>query len=43
VRRTRIPNWILGGTFSFTKNGDTKGAKYYIFKVDSKGKYTLVG
>jgi branched-chain amino acid transport system substrate-binding protein len=43
VRRTRIPNWILGGTFTFTKNGDTKNAKYYIFKVDTKGKYTRVG
>jgi branched-chain amino acid transport system substrate-binding protein len=43
VRKTRIPNWILGGTFTFTKNGDTKNAKYYIFKVDSKGKYTRVG
>jgi branched-chain amino acid transport system substrate-binding protein len=42
IRKTKINDWILGGTFSFTKGGDPKGASYYIFSVDPNGKYTLL-
>jgi branched-chain amino acid transport system substrate-binding protein len=42
LHRTKITNWILGGTFSFTPRGDTKNASYYIFKVSPDGKYTPV-
>lgn len=35
--------WILGGTFSFAKSGDPKGAKFYIFKVVGANNYQTVG
>ena len=35
--------WILGGTFSFAKSGDPKGAKFYIFKVNGPNNYSTVG
>ena len=34
---------MLGGTLQFTAKGDVQGAKFYIFKIGSGGKKTLVG
>jgi len=41
VRRTNTPS-ILGGRIQFTRRGDVRGAKFYIFKV-TNGTYALVG
>ncbi|HXF98222.1 MAG TPA: branched-chain amino acid ABC transporter substrate-binding protein [Gaiellaceae bacterium] len=41
VRRTNVPS-ILGGRIQFTRNGDVRGAKFYIFRV-TDGQYRLVG
>ena len=40
----KITKWILGGSFQFsTKTNDPLNAKFYIFKIQSDGKYKLVG
>ena len=44
VKKVRIKNWILGGSFRFsTKTNDPLNAKFYIFKIQSDGSYKLVG
>jgi hypothetical protein len=44
VKRVRIANWILGGSFRFsTKSNDPLNAKFYIFQIQSNGTYKLVG
>jgi len=44
VKSVRIDPWILGGTFRFsTKSNDPLNAKFYIFQIQSNGKYKLVG
>ena len=44
VKKVRIKNWILGGSFRFsTKTIDPLNAKFYIFKIQSDGSYKLVG
>jgi branched-chain amino acid transport system substrate-binding protein len=44
VKKVRIPNSILGGTFRFsTKTNDPLNAKFYIFQIQSNGTYKLVG
>ncbi len=44
VKRVKIAKWILGGSFQFsTKTNDPLNAKFYIFKIQSDGKYKLVG
>jgi branched-chain amino acid transport system substrate-binding protein len=44
MKRVRIKNWILGGSFRFsTKTNDPLNAKFYIFKIQSDGSYKLVG
>ena len=44
VKKVRIANWILGGTFRWsTKSNDPLNAKFYIFQIQSDGKYKLVG
>jgi len=44
VKKVRIPNWILGGAFRWsTKSNDPLNAKFYIFQIQSNGKYKLVG
>jgi hypothetical protein len=44
VKRVRIPNWILGGSFRWsTKSNDPLNAKFYIFQIQSNGSYKLVG
>src|SRR5918993_979533 len=43
LRTTFLPKTVLGGNLQFTARGDVKGAKFYIFKLGSGGKKTLVG
>jgi branched-chain amino acid transport system substrate-binding protein len=44
VKSVRVKNWILGGSFRFsTKSNDPLNAKFYIFQIQSSGKYKLVG
>jgi branched-chain amino acid transport system substrate-binding protein len=45
MRKVSIPNFILGGTFTWSKTDtqDPAGAKFYIFKIQSDGTYKLVG
>ena len=43
LKATFIPKTILGGNLQFTKNGDVKGSKFYIFKLGAGGKKRLVG
>jgi branched-chain amino acid transport system substrate-binding protein len=44
VKKVRINNWILGGTFRWsTKSNDPLNAKFYIFQIQSDGAYKLVG
>ena len=43
LRTTFLPKTVLGGNLQFTAKGDVKGAKFYIFKLGSGGKKTLVG
>jgi ABC-type branched-subunit amino acid transport system substrate-binding protein len=38
LRKTRIPNSILGGTLRFTAHGEPVNASFYVFKVVN-GKY----
>ncbi len=44
IKKVRIKNWILGGTFRWsTKTNDPLNAKFYIFQIQSNGSYKLVG
>jgi branched-chain amino acid transport system substrate-binding protein len=44
VKKVRIPNWILGGSFKWsTKSNDPLNAKFYIFQIQKDGTYKLVG
>ena len=43
LRTTIIPKTVLGGNLQFTARGDVKGAKFYVFKIGTGGKKTLVG
>jgi branched-chain amino acid transport system substrate-binding protein len=44
MKKVRINNWILGGSFRFsTKSNDPLNAKFYIFQIQSNGTYKLVG
>ena len=43
LKLTSIPKTVLGSKLQFTPRGDVSGAKFYIFKIGSGGKKTLVG
>jgi branched-chain amino acid transport system substrate-binding protein len=43
LKSTLLVKTVLGGNLQFTAKGDVKGAKFYVFKVGSGGKKTLVG
>jgi hypothetical protein len=43
LRTTLLPKTVLGGNLQFTAKGDVKGSKFYVFKIGSGGKKTLVG
>ncbi len=42
VKATDQPTSILGQPIKFTPHGDLVGAKWFLFKIDSKGQYKLV-
>jgi branched-chain amino acid transport system substrate-binding protein len=42
VKKTNQPQSILGQPIKFNDKGDLIGAKFFLFKLDPKGKYTLV-
>jgi branched-chain amino acid transport system substrate-binding protein len=43
VKRVRVPNSILGGSFRFsTKSNDPLNAQFYIFQIQQNGTYKLV-
>jgi branched-chain amino acid transport system substrate-binding protein len=41
LAKTDISDSLLGGSLSFTKNGDVAGAKFHIFKIEN-GKYVTL-
>jgi branched-chain amino acid transport system substrate-binding protein len=45
MKKVKIANFILGGTFSWDKANvqDPAGAKFYIFQIQPDGTYKLVG
>jgi branched-chain amino acid transport system substrate-binding protein len=42
VKATNEPSSILGQPIKFDSHGDLIGAKWFLFKIDPKGKYKLV-
>jgi branched-chain amino acid transport system substrate-binding protein len=42
VKTTNEPTSILGQPISFTSTGDLNGGKFFLFKIDSSGKYQLL-
>jgi branched-chain amino acid transport system substrate-binding protein len=42
VKATSEPSSILGQPISFTSGGDLVNGKFFLFKIDSSGKYNLI-
>jgi branched-chain amino acid transport system substrate-binding protein len=42
VKKTSEPASILGQPISFTSHGDLVNGKFFLFKINSKGAYTLI-
>ncbi len=42
VKATNEPKSILGQPISFTSGGDLNNGKFFLFKIDSTGKYNLI-
>jgi branched-chain amino acid transport system substrate-binding protein len=42
IKKTNLPESILGQPIKFDENGDLIGAKFFLFKLDADGKYKLV-
>src|SRR6266496_1153447 len=42
IKKTNEPASILGQPISFTTTGDVVNGKFFLFKIDSTGKYTLI-
>ncbi len=42
VKATNEPTSILGQAISFTSSGDLVNGKFFLFKIDSTGKYNLI-
>ena len=42
IKATNEPASILGQPISFDSNGDLNGGKFFLFKIDSSGKYKLI-
>jgi branched-chain amino acid transport system substrate-binding protein len=42
VKKTSEPTSILGQPISFTSSGDLVNGKFFLFKIDSTGKYNLI-
>jgi branched-chain amino acid transport system substrate-binding protein len=42
IKKTNEPTSIMGQPISFDSHGDLNGGKFFLFKVDSAGKYQLI-
>jgi branched-chain amino acid transport system substrate-binding protein len=42
IKKTNEPRSILGQPISFTPSGDVVNGKFFLFKIDSTGKYQLI-
>ena len=42
IKKTNESTSILGQPISFTSNGDLVNGKFFLFKIDSAGKYQLI-
>ncbi len=42
IKKTNEPTSILGQAISFDSNGDLTNGKFFLFKIDSAGKYQLI-
>jgi branched-chain amino acid transport system substrate-binding protein len=42
IRQTNQPTSILGHPIKFASNGELVGGKFFLFKINSKGKYVLI-
>ena len=42
IKATNEPTSILGQPIRFNAKGDLVGAKFFLFKINSQGKYVLV-
>ncbi len=42
IKKTNEPASILGQPISFDSHGDLNGGKFFLFKIDSTGKYQLI-
>jgi branched-chain amino acid transport system substrate-binding protein len=42
IKKTNEPTSILGQPIKFTSNGDLVNGKFFLFKIDSAGKYNLI-
>jgi branched-chain amino acid transport system substrate-binding protein len=42
IKKTNEPSSILGQPISFDSHGDLNGGKFFLFKIDSSGKYKLI-
>jgi branched-chain amino acid transport system substrate-binding protein len=42
IKKTNEPTSILGQPISFDAHGDLNGGKFFLFKIDSAGKYQLI-
>jgi len=42
IKKTNEPTSILGHPISFDAHGDMVGGKFFLFKIDSAGKYQLI-
>ncbi len=42
IKKTNEPTSILGQPISFDSNGDLTNGKFFLFKIDSAGKYQLI-
>src|SRR6266480_3238222 len=42
IKKTNEPASILGQPLSFDSHGDLNGGKFFLFKIDSAGKYKLI-
>src|SRR5690242_7179421 len=42
IKKTNEPSSILGQPIKFTSSGDVVNGKFFLFKIDSTGKYNLI-
>jgi ABC-type branched-subunit amino acid transport system substrate-binding protein len=42
IKATNEPTSILGQPIKFTSSGDLVGGKFFLFKINAKGRYVLI-